>query len=206
MSTQWLNWAREIAALAQTGLKYCENPFEIERLKRFQAIAAEIMADYSEAEFERIHELLAGEVGDATPKVDVRGVIFDGDKVLLVSERMDGGRWTLPGGWADVNESPSKSAVREVWEESGYEVRATRLLAAYDRARHDHPPHLYTIYKLFFLCEITGGEAKSTFETDGVDYFPIDNLPELSIGRTTPAQIKRLYELYRDPSLPTDFD
>jgi ADP-ribose pyrophosphatase YjhB (NUDIX family) len=206
MSTQWLDWARELAALAQTGLKYNDNPFELERLKRIQAIAAEIISEHSEAEFERVNALLAGEIGDATPKVDVRGVIFDGDKVLLVSERMDGGRWTLPGGWADVNESPSQSAIREVWEESGYEVRATRILAVYDRAKHNQPPHIYSIYKLFFLCEIIGGAPQSTFETDGVDYFPIDDLPELSIGRTTQAQIKRLYELYRDPSLPTDFD
>lgn len=206
MSTKWLDWGRELAALAQTGLKYEENPFEIERLKRIRVIAAEMMAEYSEGDFEQVHELLAGEIGDATPKVDVRGVIFKDDSVLLVSERMDGGRWTLPGGWADVNESASESVVREVWEESGYESRAVRLLAAYDRARHDHPPHIYTIYKLFFLCEITGGQPTATLETDGVNFFPINKLPELSIGRTTEKQIHRLHELYSDPSLPTDFD
>jgi ADP-ribose pyrophosphatase YjhB (NUDIX family) len=115
-------------------------------------------------------------------------------------------RWTLPGGWADVGESPTEGVVREVREESGYEVRAVKLLALHDRGRHPHPPHTYAIYKLFFLCELLGGVPTASIETAGVGFFPEDDLPELSVGRVLPEQIRRFFEHLRHPHWPTDFD
>lgn len=143
-----------------------------------------------------------------TPKVDVRGVVFnDNGEVLLVKELLDEGRWTLPGGWADPNEPPSVATVREIREESGYETRAIKVLAVYDRDTQMHAPHIFSIYKLFFRCELMGGTPTTSIETGGVGWFTEDALPQdLSFGRTTHAQLQRFFEHYRIPDLPTDFD
>ncbi len=205
MTPKWLEWAQRLQAIAQSGLHYTQNPFEIERYEAVREIAVEIMAVHSDASPESLRALFAHEEGHATPKVDVRGAVFRDDTILLVRERVDG-RWTLPGGWVDVGESPSQAVEREVFEESGYRTRAVKLLAVYDRNKHDHPPHPFHIYKLFFLCELTGGDPSPSAETDSVAFFPEDALPELSMGRVTPEQIHRLFEHYRYPDWPADFD
>ncbi len=204
---QWLVWARRLQAIAQTGLSFAESHYDRERYEQIRDVAAEMMAAGAGSEMQPILDMFAAETGYATPKVDVRGVIFRGDSILLVRELSDGGRWTLPGGWADVNDSPSANAVREVWEESGYETRAVKLLAVYDRSAHPHyPPHPYHVYKLFFLCEITGGSATASSETSDAAFFAENDIPELSVARVTPGQISRLFEQHRHPDWPTDFD
>ncbi|MBW4629988.1 MAG: NUDIX hydrolase N-terminal domain-containing protein [Brasilonema octagenarum HA4186-MV1] len=205
MESKWLEWTQKLQAIAQNGLTFSENPYDIERYKVLQAIATEIMSTYSNVEHSYILDLFAREVGYATPKVDVRGVVFRDNTILLVKERLDG-CWTLPGGWADIGDSPSEAAVREIFEESGYQTRAIKVLAVYDRNRQGHTPHQHYIYKLFFLCELVGGSPSASIETEEVGFFPEDNIPELSLGRVTPAQITRLFQHYRDPDLPTDFD
>jgi ADP-ribose pyrophosphatase YjhB (NUDIX family) len=201
----WLRWAQQLQALAQTGLAYAQNPFDQERYEVVRRIAAEIIATHANVEVGAIHAALVLNHGPSTPKVDVRGVVVRGDQVLLVKERSDG-RWTLPGGWADINETPSEAVVREVREESGYDVRATKLLALYDRNRHDHPPLLWHTYKVFFACEITGGAAASSIETDGAAFFPVDALPDLSTGRANATQIRRFVAHHANPDWPTEFD
>ncbi len=203
----WLDWTQRLAAIAQTGLFYAENPFDKERYEQIRGIAAEITAAHAGGETEEIVDLFAHDSGYATPKVDMRAAIFKGDKVLLVREVSDGG-WTLPGGWADVGEPPSVGVVREVREEAGYKCHAVRLLAVYDHRhpRHGHTFYMYHVFKMFFLCELTGGEPTTSIETDGVGFFPVDDLPELSVMRVTAGQIRRLYVLSQDPTLPADFD
>ncbi|MSP13486.1 MAG: NUDIX domain-containing protein [Chloroflexi bacterium] len=205
MNPNWLTWSQKLQSLAQNGLAYTTNSFDIERYHAIREIASEIMAAYTGVAPEQIRDLFAAEIGHATPKVDVRGAVFQGDAILLVRERSDG-RWTLPGGWADTNESPAESVVREIFEESGYRTQATRLLAAYDRSKHGHPPHAFTIYKLFFQCELVSGEAALSIETDGVDFFPEDRIPDLSLGRVTATQVARFFAMYRHPEWPADFD
>ena len=206
MEPVWLKWAKQLAALSQNGLTYAENPYDIERYEKVRQIAVEMMAAQSDLDTGTLLTIFAREEGYATPKVDVRGVVFRDGKILLIKERLDD-RWSLPGGWADPGQSPSESVVREILEESGYETRARRLLAVYDRSKHPHePPSPFHIYKLFFLCEITGGTAKTSYETTGVDFFAEDEIPELSITRILPSQIARMFEHYRNPNLPTDFD
>ena len=146
-----------------------------------------------------------GDEGYVTPKVDVRGGIFEDDRVLLVRERSDG-RWTLPGGWVDINDSPSGAVVREIREESGYQARAVKLAALIDKRRHPHPPGIHHIYKLFFLCERIGGAPATSNETDAVQFFPVRALPELSTGRVLASQIERLHQHQLHPELPTYFD
>ncbi len=209
MDSKWLQWARLIKSWAQTGIFYSGNPYDIERYEKYQDLASEIIADYSDHDMPHVKQVLDQETGPGTPKVDVRGVVFKDDAILMVREIGDHNRWTLPGGWADVNDTPSRTTEREVFEESGYETHATKLLAVYDKTRHDHPPDIFYVYKLFFLCEITGGTATTSLETSEVRFFKEAELPstaELSDGRVTVKQLHRMFEFYRNPDLPTDFD
>ncbi len=214
MESSWLRWARRLQAIAQNGLAYGHDPYDIERYEAVREIAAEMMAAQTGADAARLTALLAGEKGHATPKVDVRAVVFRDDTMLLVRERSDG-LWTLPGGWADVGEPPGEAVAREAYEESGYRTRAVKLLALYDRDLHGHPPLPWHVYKLFFRCEILRepgaepAEAPSGAahnETDAVGFFGDHELPELSLTRVTPAQLARFFAHLRHPEWPTDFD
>src|SRR5262245_51177326 len=205
MSPQWLIWVQRLQAIAQNGLTFVNNPFDQERYESIRTIAAEIAARHAAADMQQVHQLFANEVGYATPKVDVRGVVVRQQSILLVRERADG-CWTLPGGWVDVWESPSAAVVREIYEESGYHTRARKLLALYDKNKHAHPPSLYHVYKLCFHCELLGGEPAHRKETDGGAFFQIDTLPTLSLSRVLPTQITRLFELSQHPEWPTEFD
>ena len=204
---RWLQWAKELQSIAQAGLAYPSgNHFDAERYARVREIAAEIIASAGHVEKDIILELFRRESGYATPKVDVRGVVFRGGEILLVKEREDG-RWTLPGGWADVNQTPREVVAREVKEESGYEVEPVKLLAVYDRSKQGHQPaYPFHVYKLFIGCEITGGAAAESAETSEVSFFAEDNLPELSASRVTERQIRRMFEYSRLPALAADFD
>jgi len=203
---QWLTIAREVRAIAQTGLAFAADGFDHQRYQRLQQLAALLMAQGSSAEHEAILELLRQEKGYATPKVDVRGAAFVDGRVLMVREISDG-KWTLPGGWADVNQSAGECVVREIAEESGFKARTLKLAAVYDYQRSGHPPHrIDSIYKLFFICEIVGGAACASDETSEVAFFPRNELPPLSLGRTTAAQIDRMFQHREHPALATDFD
>jgi ADP-ribose pyrophosphatase YjhB (NUDIX family) len=207
MEPNWIKWGKALQAIAQTGLHFSDSEYDTERYRQIQEITAEIFADHSLTDQQTILDLFSQESGYATPKVDVRGVVFRDSKILLVREVLDHHRWTLPGGWADVNETPSIAVTREIFEESGYQTKAVKLLAVYDRTHQGHtPPMPYHVYKLFFLCELTGGEATTSYETSEVGFFPKDQIPELSQSRVLPHQIQRFFEYYRHPNLPTDFD
>jgi ADP-ribose pyrophosphatase YjhB (NUDIX family) len=201
----WLRWVKRLQAIAQDGLTYAEDDHDVGRYEQLREIAAEILAAHSTGDLEETRALLALETGPATPKVDVRAAVFDGDAILLIKEPEDGS-WSLPGGWADVGESPAEAAAREVREESGYGVRPVRLLSAYDRDRHDHPPIPYHVYKLVFLCEIQDEPASQAVDADGVGFFGEHELPDLSLSRVTPAQMSRFFEHHRRPDLRADFD
>jgi ADP-ribose pyrophosphatase YjhB (NUDIX family) len=203
---KWLQWSRRLQALAQNGLTYCKDPYDEQRYNELRGIAAEIMA--AGAGLNESASVLEGfkfEEGYATPKIDIRAAVFDDEKILLVKERSDG-LWTLPGGWADVGDSPSLAAIREVKEESGFDVAVKKLAAVYDRDKHEHPPIQHHVFKLFFLCELRGGTAAESVETSGVDFFAEGNLPPLSLTRVIEPQIHHMFEHHRNPALPTSFD
>src|SRR5215204_978184 len=202
---QWLRWNRHLQAIAQDGLTYTRDSYDLGRYEQLRELAAEIFAAHSTGTLEEAGDLLALETGPATPKVDVRAAVFREERILLVKEPGEGG-WSLPGGWADVGESPSEAAVRETLEEAGYRVRPVRLLAAYDRDRQGHPPIPYHVYKLVFLCEILDDHPSLAVEADGVGSFGEHELPELSLSRVNPVQVRRFFEHRRRPDLPADFD
>jgi ADP-ribose pyrophosphatase YjhB (NUDIX family) len=201
----WLRIAREVAAIAQTGLAFSADGFDQQRYQRLRELAALLLAQGSAGEQESILELLRREKGYATPKVDVRGAAFEDGRVLMVREISDG-KWTLPGGWADINQSAGECVVREIAEESGFKARALKLAAVYDYQTRNPPPHIDSIYKMFFICEIVGGAACASNETSEVAFFARQELPPLSMGRTTAAQIDRMFEHRENPLLATEFD
>src|ERR1700693_4206387 len=203
---QWLSIARELRAIAQTGLTFSADRFDRPRYERARELAGSMLALGSGADYGVIRGILLEDKGYATPKVDVRGAAFVDGRVLLVREISDG-KWTLPGGWADVNQTPAECVVREIAEESGFEARTLKLAAVHDYQRSNHPArHIDSIYKIFFICEITGGGARASNETSEVAFFARDALPPLSLGRTTAAQFDRMFQHAEDPQLPTDFD
>jgi ADP-ribose pyrophosphatase YjhB (NUDIX family) len=205
---QWLAWAKRIQAIAQAGLTYSQSSYDQDRYQALRALSVEIMAshmDLADGDRPRLAELFASDYGYPTPRVDVRAFVVADGRILLVRERVDG-RWSIPGGWADVGSSPAEMAVRETAEESGYQVEARRLLAVWVKARHNPSPYPADVYKLVVACDLVGGAAAAGSETLDVGWFAPDHLPELSVGRTTAAQIHRLAELHAHPELPPDLD
>ncbi len=204
----WLEWARELQAIAQIGLTFCRDPYDRERYEAMRQLAACMFAARTDAPVERIEALFAAETGYATPKEDVRAAVFDADdRILMVRETSDGGRWTLPGGWADVNRTPAENAAKETLEESGFEVQPLKLAAVWDRTKQRHAPHVFSCCKVFFVCALIGGRAAASHETSEVGWFHEADIPaDLSLERVLPRQISRMFAHRRDPSLPSDFD
>ena len=202
---RWLQWAQQLQAVAQTGETYANNDFDRQRYDLVRNIAAAMMAAGSAAEPGDLIERFARERGYATPRMDVRAAVFRDERILMVQERSDG-LWTLPGGFADVGDSPSIAVEREVLEESGFTAKATKLVALFDRNRHPHPPFGYHLWKAFFLCELHGGVARPSIETSAVDFFAADRLPPLSQGRISIGQLQLMFEHQRNPQLPASFD
>jgi ADP-ribose pyrophosphatase YjhB (NUDIX family) len=203
----WLLWARELAALAQTGLSFAADPFDRARYERVRAVAAQMLAAGGAGEPGAVEAWLAAERGYATPKVGVRGAVFRDGAILLVRETSDG-RWALPGGWAEVNAAPAESVVREVREESGFAVVPRKLAAVFDRAGPPAPGGWpFHIYRLFFVCDIVGGAATPSDETSEVRFFAESEIPDdLSANRSSRFHIARMFAHYRNPALPTEFD
>jgi ADP-ribose pyrophosphatase YjhB (NUDIX family) len=204
----WLLWTRELQAIAQTGLAYVRDPYDRERYERLRSLASEIMAGHTGLDAAKIEALFAGEPGYATPKIDVRGAVFnDRQQILMVREKIDGDRWTLPGGWADVNLTPAECVVKEVEEESGFKVNVRKVAAVWDRDRQGHPNKVFSCCKLVYLCDLVGGAAATSLETSEVAWFGEDELPsDLSLDRVLRHQLHRLFAHARTPELPTDFD
>jgi ADP-ribose pyrophosphatase YjhB (NUDIX family) len=202
---QRLAWVQRLQSITQAGLTYARDPYDRQRYEQLQELAAEIAGSVTATGTDSWLHIIRAEKGYATPKVDVRAVVEQNGKLLFMRESQDG-LWSLPGGWADIGESPSQIAEREVLEETGYQVHASKLLAVYDKARHDHPPEFWYCYKLFLRCELRGGAPTRSIETLDVAFYGVNELPPLSTPRVTEAQVRRMFEHIAQPELPTDFD
>jgi ADP-ribose pyrophosphatase YjhB (NUDIX family) len=205
VSGPWLPWARRLAALAQSGNAYATDPFDRQRYDEILLIAAEMVARLGDDEPRRVADLYLPQVGYATPKIDLRAAVADGERLLLVRERSDGG-WALPGGWGDVNESPRVGIEREVFEEAGLVVRATGLIGVYDRDRWGHPPMPFSVYKIVIRCSVVGGELAAGVETSDAAFFPEVEVPPLSATRLSGTLLARVFAHVRDPALAPDVD
>jgi ADP-ribose pyrophosphatase YjhB (NUDIX family) len=201
---QWFAWAQEIFSLSQSGLTYSGNEYDIERYKRLQEITAEMIASQSRISKESVLDSFSMQAGYITPKVDVRGAVMRDGKVLLIQERADG-NWAMPGGWADLGNSPASVAEREVWEESGFRVKAEKVVAVIDANRIE-PLEFYHAYKIIFLCSLLDGDPRTSYETLAVDFFDPNHLPPLSVYRTNEAMLQEVFAHMSDPGRPTAFD
>lgn len=193
LENEILKIARRVQSIAQAGLHYAENDFDRQRYDELRELSVQLAADLTDTEINKIRGLFTDDTGFQTPKVDVRAVVQKDGRILLVKERSDG-RWSLPGGFADINYSPKEVAVKEVAEETGLEVKANRLLAVIDTDRHNFPPLEYHYYKIIILCDLIGGELRGSCETEEAQFFDPDDLPELSEKRNTPE----LFALIRE--------
>ena len=201
---KWLDTAQRLQSIAQAGLTFSKDKYDIERYEQLMQLSKDIVADYATISMEKLDAVFGLEQGYLTPKVDVRGAIFREDKILLVKETIDG-KWSLPGGWADVGKSPAAMAEKEVMEESGLIVKAEKLLAVFDKHCHPHPPDIYYVYKMFFLCREIGGALQTSIETSALAFYGKNELPELSTPRVTQGQIATMFDLKDHPG-PTLFD
>ena len=201
----WLKWAIEIQSLAQAGLAYTNNVYDIERYERLREIAAEMVAEKSNISLEKVKDLFCNEKGYQTPKIDTRAAIFKDNKIILVHE--NDGTWALPGGWCDVLESIESNTLKEVREEAGLEAKAIKIIAIQDRNKHNKPVYAYGICKVFVLCEAIGGAFVENIETTETKYFSLDEIPEnLAEEKTSKEQIKMCFEAANSENWQTLFD
>jgi len=203
---QWLKWAREIQQLCQTGLAFAVTDYEKERYKKLMEITAEMVEHHTELKSEEVVKVLMAQPGYATPKIDVRAaVINDEEKILLVKEVMDK-KWAMPGGWADVGNIPSEVAIRESKEESGYDVKPKKVIGVFDANRGGRPMEFFHAFKIIFLCDLIGGKAATSDETEDVAFFNVDDLPPLSQNRTNMKHINEIIAHLKNPQRSTYFD
>lgn len=193
MEPKWLSWAKQLQSIAQAGLTYSKDQYDLERFQQIRNLSVEILNEYTEISHEKIKDLFCNEVGYQTPKVDIRGVIFQEDKILLVKESIDG-CWSIPGGWAEFNLSIKENVVKEVMEEAGLNIVPKKLIAILDRNKHNVPVIPYGIYKIFVLCEVVDGSFQENIETEESGYFTLTDLPPLSVDRNTRKQIEMCFD------------
>lgn len=202
---KWLKWAIEIQSLAQAGLTYTDNVYDIERYERLRKIAAEIIEEKSNISSEKVKDLFCNENGYQTPKIDTRAAIFKDDKILLTYE--NNGTWSLPGGWCDVLESVASNTIKEVKEETGLDVETIKIIAVQDRNKHNKPIYAYGVCKIFVLCNVIGGEFIENIETTEIKYFSLDEIPNnLAEEKTNNEQIEMCFKAYKDEKWQTQFD
>lgn len=201
---KWLDWAVELQSIAQGALYYCKDKYDIERFERIREISAEMLSLQTDVPLEKVKELFCNENGYQTPKLDSRAAIFKDDKILLVQE--SDGRWSLPGGWVDVDQSVKENTVKEVKEEAGLDVEADLVIAVQDREKHNRPLYAYRVCKIFLLCTVTGGEFRENIETIDSAYYDMEHLPALAEEKNTKEQIQMCFEAYHTPDWKTYFD
>lgn len=204
MDNKLLEWAIELQSIAQGGLYYCKDKFDIERFERIREISAEMISLQSDRPLEKVKDLFCNEIGYQTPKLDTRAAIFKNNKILLVQE--SNGTWSLPGGWVDVDLSIKENTIKEVKEEAGLNVTADMIIAVQDREKHNLPVYAYKVCKVFVLCSLIDGEFKKNIETIKSDYFSLDNVPLLATEKNNKEQIKMCFEAYQSTNWKTLFD
>ncbi|WP_455951448.1 NUDIX hydrolase N-terminal domain-containing protein [Eubacterium sp.] len=202
---KWLEWAMEIQSIAQAGLTYGHDEFDKERYERLREISAEILAYKTDMTVEKVKDLFCNETGYQTPKVDTRAAVFENGKILLVHEK--DGRWSLPGGWCDVDQSVAENTIKETVEEAGLEVKPTKLIAVQDRNKHNTPVYAYGVVKIFVMCTLIGGSFVENIETTETKYFARNEIPEnLANEKVTREQIEMCFDAYNDEHWMTQFD
>lgn len=201
---KWLQWAIELQSLAQAGLTYGKDVYDLERYERIREISAEIITHMTDIPLNKVKDLFCNEIGYQTPKIDTRAALFKDNKILLVRE--NNGKWSLPGGWCDVHVSVAENTIKEVKEEAGLDVMPNKVIAIQDRAKHNLPLYAYGVCKIFMQCDVIGGTFEPNIETTEFRYFSQDDLPELATEKNNEEQIKMCFEAYYHKDWQTQFD
>ena len=204
INDKWIDFAICLQSIAQAGLQYGKDKYDIERYEEIRRIAAEMLSAKTNISAEKVYNLFCNETGFQTPKLDTRAAIFKDDKILLVKEK--NGTWSLPGGWVDINQSIKTNTEKEVKEEAGLNVKAIRIIAIQDRNLHNIPPYAYNVCKVFVLCEIESGYFRPNIETDESAYFGLEELPILAKEKNNEEQIKMCFSAYYDRNWQVLFD
>lgn len=205
MEQKWLYWAKKLQSIAQAGLEYSKDKYDIERFQQIRDLSVEILQEYTDISSEKIKDLFCNEKGYQTPKVDIRAAVFKEGKILLVKESIDGS-WSLPGGWAEVNLTVKENIIKEAKEEAGVNVLPKKVIAVHDKAKHNLTTHPYSVYKIFVLCDLIDGEFEKNIETEESEFFSLLELPTLSTGRNTREQIEMCFEAQDDNNFTVMFD
>lgn len=205
MEEKWLNWAKRLQSIAQSGITYSKDKYDIERFEEIRNLSCEILKEYTDIPTAKVKDLFCNEKGYQTPKVDVRAAIFINNKILLVKESLDN-KWALPGGWAEIDLSIKENAIKESFEEAGVNITPVKLIAVLDKNKHSFNLSPYSVYKVFVLCNFISGEFKENIETDDSSLFSIDNLPNLSLERNSYEQVKMCFDFNENQNLNTIFD
>ena len=145
----WLDIAKKINSIAQTGLAFTKDEFDSERYNELLDLSILILNNITEIDSQKLEFVFNRDIGYQTPKVSVRAVIFHAEKILLVKEKMDN-KWSLPGGYADTGMSPSEIVVKEVKEESGFDVKPVRILGLIDYNKYQERPFPFDVYQLLW--------------------------------------------------------
>lgn len=204
MNEKWLEWATELQSLAQAGLTYGKDIYDKERYGRIRDISAEMMALKTDISIEKVKDLFCNEIGYQTPKLDTRAAIIENEKILLVRE--NNGKWSLPGGWVDVNVSVKENIIKETKEEAGLDIKVDKIIAVQDRAKHNSPVYAYGVCKIFALCTVIGGKFADNIETTDFQYFSENEIPELATEKNNEEQIRMCFEAYHSDYWETLLD
>ena len=206
MQPKWLYWAKQLQSISQAGIEYTSSLYDRERFERIRALSVEILSEYTEIDNSRLLNLFANETGYPTPKIDVRAAIFNSDnEILMVREKLDN-KWSLPGGWADIELTLSENIIRESFEEAGAKIKPRRVIAIVDRNKHVDDDFPYSAYKIFVESDFIGGKFTANTETLENGFFTLETLPELSEGRNTEEQIELCFKARKEESFEAIFD
>lgn len=184
---------QRMLSIAESGLFYGKDVYDIERFQELKEIALTLLSEKVDQETSVLKLYLDKQDGYPTPKVDVRALIQQEDKVLLVQDRATK-EWSLPGGYAEVGLTPKENIQKEVLEETGLHVVVGPLRAIFDTNLREDIPQLFQYYKLVFACEVISGAFAANSETVQSHYFELEDLPTLSMKRTTKEQLVQLVQ------------
>ena len=194
-TSDFVKYLQRMIALTDTGLTFTKDPFDRERYEDLRSLLSEMLNQESDLDAEEVAEVLKPTSAYVTPLMDVRAWIVEDEKICLVRGQGEND-WALPGGFGEVGYSPTENILKEIEEETGFEAKVERLLAVFDTNRFQLQSKQYA--KFIFECKLLDGQFQKNQEIADLQFFAIDQLPNLSEKRITKEQIEILWQVYQD--------
>ena len=193
-TSDFVKYLQRMIAITDTGLTFTKDPFDRERYEDLRVLLSEMLDQASDLDVEEVAEVLKPTFAYATPLMDVRAWIVEDEKICLVRGQGEND-WALPGGFGEVGYSPTENILKEIEEETGFEAKVERLLAVFDTNRFQLQSKQYA--KFVFECKLLDGQFQENQEIADLQFFAIDQLPNLSEKRITKEQIEILWQVYQ---------